>query len=95
MQYAASVACMAHAPFIASAGPGFFGLESFTGLPDLKDLKDHFEGPQFAKWQSFRQSEDARYIGLTVPRFLLRTPIRSAGKPGQDLCLSRKRGQQS
>ena len=74
MQYASSVACMAHAPFIASAGPAFFGLESFTGLPDLKDLKDHFEGPQFAKWQSFRQSEDARYIGLTVPRFLLRTP---------------------
>lgn len=74
MQYVASVACMSHAPFIAAAGPGFFGLESFTGLPDLKDLKGHFEGPQFAKWQSFRQSEDARYIGLTVPRFLLRTP---------------------
>ncbi|MGY2253241.1 type VI secretion system contractile sheath large subunit [Pseudomonas reactans] len=74
MQYASSVACMAHAPFIAAAGPAFFGLESFTGLPDLKDLKDHFEGPQFAKWQSFRQSEDSRYIGLTVPRFLLRTP---------------------
>jgi type VI secretion system protein ImpC len=74
MQYVSSVACMAHAPFIAAAGPGFFGLESFTGLPDLKDLKDHFEGPQFAKWQSFRQSEDARYVGLTVPRFLLRTP---------------------
>ena len=74
MQYASSVASMAHAPFIAAAGPSFFGLESFTGLPDLKDLRDHFEGPQFAKWQSFRQSEDARYIGLTVPRFLLRTP---------------------
>ena len=74
MQYVSSVACMAHAPFIAAAGPSFFGLESFTGLPDMKDLKDHFEGPQFAKWQSFRQSEDARYIGLTVPRFLLRTP---------------------
>ncbi|MBJ2220365.1 MULTISPECIES: type VI secretion system contractile sheath large subunit [Pseudomonas] len=74
MQYASSVASMAHAPFIAAAGPSFFGLESFTGLPDLKDLRDHFDGPQFAKWQSFRQSEDARYIGLTVPRFLLRTP---------------------
>ncbi|PHN26069.1 type VI secretion system contractile sheath large subunit [Pseudomonas sp. ICMP 460] len=74
MQYVSSVACMAHAPFIAAAGPGFFGLDSFTDLPDLKDLKDHFEGAQFAKWQSFRQSEDARYLGLTVPRFLLRTP---------------------
>jgi type VI secretion system protein ImpC len=65
---------MAHAPFIAAAGPKFFGLESFTGLPDLKELKDHFEGPQFAKWQSFRQQEDARYFGLTLPRFLLRNP---------------------
>ncbi|BAP45747.1 type VI secretion protein, EvpB/family [Pseudomonas sp. StFLB209] len=74
MQYVASVACMAHAPFIAATGPGFFGLESFTGLPDLKDLRDHFEGPQFAKWQSLRQSEDARYLGLTLPRFLLRNP---------------------
>ncbi|EGH26069.1 hypothetical protein PSYMO_33445, partial [Pseudomonas amygdali pv. mori str. 301020] len=55
MQYVSSVACMAHAPFIAAAGANFFGLEQFTGLPDLKDLSDHFEGPQFAKWQSFRQ----------------------------------------
>ena len=74
MQYVSSVACMAHAPFIASAGPQFFGLESFTGMPNLKDLKDHFGGPQFVKWQSFRESEDARYMALTVPRFLLRTP---------------------
>ncbi|CRN07744.1 type VI secretion system contractile sheath large subunit [Pseudomonas fulva] len=74
MQYVSSVSCMAHAPFIAAAGPKFFGLEAFTGLPNLKDLKDHFEGPHFAKWQSFRQSEDSRYMVLTVPRFLLRNP---------------------
>ncbi|WP_394560115.1 type VI secretion system contractile sheath large subunit [Aquipseudomonas alcaligenes] len=74
MQHVAAVACMSHAPFIAAAGPKFFGLESFTGLPNLKDLKDHFEGPQFAKWQSFREREDARYVGLTLPRFLLRNP---------------------
>ncbi|MCD5994605.1 type VI secretion system contractile sheath large subunit [Pseudomonas sp. CDFA 602] len=74
MQYVSSVACMAHAPFIAAAGPRFFGLDQFTGLPDLKDLKDHFDGPQFTKWQSFRQHEDARYFALTVPRFLLRSP---------------------
>lgn len=74
LQHVAAVASMAHAPFIAAAGPQFFGLESFSGLPDLKDLKDHFDGPQFAKWQSFREREDARYVGLTLPRFLLRTP---------------------
>lgn len=74
MQHVASVAAMAHAPFVAAAGPKFFGLEAFTGLPDLKDMKDHFEGPQFTKWQSFREQEDSRYVGLTLPRFLLRTP---------------------
>ncbi|AJE13684.1 type VI secretion system contractile sheath large subunit [Stutzerimonas balearica] len=81
MQYVASVASMSHAPFIAAAGPKFFGLESFTGLPDLKDLKDHFDGPQFAKWQSFREQEDARYVGLTVPRFLLRNPYDPEDNP--------------
>lgn len=81
MQYVASVASMSHAPFIAAAGPKFFGLESFTGLPDLKDLKDHFEGPQFAKWQSFREQEDSRYVGLTVPRFLLRNPYDPEDNP--------------
>ncbi len=74
LQYLASVAAMSHAPFIASAGPEFFGLDSFQGLPNLKDLQSVFEGPQYIKWNSFRESEDARYVGLTLPRFLLRLP---------------------
>ncbi len=74
LQYIAAVAAMAHAPFIAAAGPQFFGLDNFQGLPNLKDLKSIFEGPQYTKWQSFRESEDARYVGLTLPRFLLRLP---------------------
>lgn len=74
LQYAASVSAMAHAPFIAAAGPQFFGVEDFNSLPQLKDLKSIFEGPQYTKWQSFRESEDARYVGLTLPRFLLRLP---------------------
>ncbi|MGF1807840.1 type VI secretion system contractile sheath large subunit, partial [Aliivibrio sifiae] len=48
LQNLASVAAMAHAPFISAAGPKFFGLESFEGLPDLKDLSDHFESPQYS-----------------------------------------------
>jgi type VI secretion system protein ImpC len=70
----ASVAAMAHAPFISNAGPQFFGEESHLTLPNLKDLKSLFEGPQYARWQSFRESEDARYVGLCMPRFLLRLP---------------------
>jgi type VI secretion system protein ImpC len=74
LQYVAAVSAMSHAPFIAAAGPQFFGVESFKELPNLKDLHSIFEGPQYTKWQSFRESEDARYVALTLPRFLLRLP---------------------
>ncbi len=74
LQDIASVSTMSHAPFISAAGSEFFGLDSFEGLPNLKDLNSIFEGPQYAKWQSFRESEDSRNIGLTVPHFLLRLP---------------------
>lgn len=74
LQYVGSVAAMAHAPFIAAAGPQFFGLDDYEGLPNLKDLKSIFEGPQYTKWQAFRESEDSRYVCLTMPRFLLRLP---------------------
>ncbi|MBK8253413.1 MAG: type VI secretion system contractile sheath large subunit [Polyangiaceae bacterium] len=75
LQKCASVATMSHAPFMAAAGPGFFGLKDYLNLPNLKDLKSLFEGPQYTKWQSFRESEDARYVGLMLPRFLLRLPF--------------------
>ena len=81
LQNAAAVSAVAHAPFIASAGPEFFGLEEFDGLPNLKELSSIFEGPQFAKWRSFRESEDARYVGLTMPRFLLRAPYDPENNP--------------
>lgn len=81
LQNIASVAAMAHAPFIAAAGPQFFDIDNFNELPNLKDLKSIFEGPKYLKWQAFRESEDARYIGLTMPRFLLRLPYGSESDP--------------
>lgn len=83
LQYVASVATMAHAPFLAAAGPKFFGMESFLRLPNLRDLKTHFEGPQYIKWNAFRDSEDARSIGLCVPRFLLRLPYSQEANPAK------------
>jgi len=59
LQSVASVAAMAHCPFIAAAGPEFFGVEDFRKLPNLKDLSSVFEGPKYIKWNSFRQTEDA------------------------------------
>jgi type VI secretion system protein ImpC len=77
----AAVAGMSHAPFIAAAAPKFFGVDDYTTLPNLKDLKSIFEGPQYIKWQSFRESEDARYVALTAPRFLLRLPYDPEANP--------------
>ncbi len=74
LQNCAAVAAMSHAPFISAAGPEFFGLDDFLTLPAKKDLKALFEGPQYTKWQSFRESDDSRNVGLVMPRFLLRLP---------------------
>lgn len=74
LQHVASVSNMSHAPFIAAAGPQFFGIDSYSQLPDLKDLSSILDGPQFVKWNAFRDSDDARNVGLTLPHFLLRLP---------------------
>jgi type VI secretion system protein ImpC len=81
LQKIASVSAMAHAPFIAAASPKFFGEESFLRLPNLKDIKAIMEGPQYIKWRSFRESEDSRYVALTLPRFLLRLPYGPDSNP--------------
>ena len=70
----ASVSAMSHAPFVAAAAPQFFGVDSYEELAAIKDMEATFEGPQYAKWRSFRESDDARNIGLTAPRFMLRAP---------------------
>lgn len=74
LQNCAAVATMAHAPFLGNAAPQMFGIDSYEELPRLKDLQSLFEGPQYARWHSFRESEDSRYVGLCAPRIMLRMP---------------------
>jgi type VI secretion system protein ImpC len=83
LQYISSVSAMGHAPFIAATAPEFFGVDSYDQLPNLKDLASIFEGPQFVKWNAFRETEDARYVGLTLPHFLLRVPYGSDTIPSK------------
>jgi len=68
------VAAAAHAPFISAAAPELFGLETFTDMGKPRDLAKVFDTVEYAKWKSFREAEDSRYVGLTVPRFLGRLP---------------------
>ncbi|HUU46860.1 MAG TPA: type VI secretion system contractile sheath large subunit [Acidobacteriota bacterium] len=81
LQYCAAVGAMSHAPFIAAASPQFFGEDTWLKFPNLKDLKSIMEGPRYTKWRGFRESEDARYVGLTAPRFLLRLPYSRENNP--------------
>lgn len=79
--YLSNVAAMAHAPFIGSVAPAMFGLDSYEDMPKLKDMRSTFEGPQYVKWNALRESEDARYLALAMPRFLLRLPFGSDTVP--------------
>ncbi|MGF1476134.1 MAG: type VI secretion system contractile sheath large subunit [Geminicoccaceae bacterium] len=69
-----NVAAAAHAPFIAAADPSMFDMGSFTDLGVPRDLAKIFESAEMVKWRSFRDSEDARYVALTLPRVLMRLP---------------------
>lgn len=69
-----NVAAAAHAPFFAAAGSELFNLDAYTEVGAPRDLAKIFDTVEYAKWKSFRESEDSRYVGLTLPHVLLRLP---------------------
>jgi len=69
-----SVAAAAHCLFVSSVGSKFFGKSDIGDLPKIDDLENYMERAEFIKWRGFRKTDDARYIGLVLPRFLLRNP---------------------
>ncbi|HET6522536.1 MAG TPA: type VI secretion system contractile sheath large subunit [Geminicoccaceae bacterium] len=75
------VAAAAHAPFISAAAPEMFGLDTFTDINRPLDLAKGFDVVEYAKWKSFRDSEDARYVALTMPHVLGRLPYGSKTAP--------------
>jgi len=75
------VAAQAHAPFVSAASPDLMNLESYQMLDAPRDLAKIFDSTEYAKWKSFRQSEDSRYVALTLPRTLGRLPYGAETKP--------------
>jgi type VI secretion system protein ImpC len=73
------VASAAHAPFLTAAAPEMLNMDSFTSLDAPRDMAKIFDSSEFAKWKSFRQTEDSRYIGMCLPHVLMRLPY---GKDG-------------
>jgi type VI secretion system protein ImpC len=76
-----NVAAAAFAPFISAAGAGMFGFSDWTELSKPRDLAKIFETQEYAKWRSFRESEDSRFVSLVLPRVIARLPYGAATKP--------------
>ena len=74
LQEVSRVCAAAHCPFIGSVGPRFFLKPNLAEVAKIQDLFTYMDRAEFLRWKSFRASDDARYIGLTFPRFLLRLP---------------------
>lgn len=68
------VAAAAHAPFLSAIAPGMLSMNNFSDMPRPRDMAKMFETTDYARWRSFRQTEDSRYVGLTLPRVLGRMP---------------------
>lgn len=70
----ARVAAAAHCPFLGSVGAKFFDKATIEDVPKIQDITSYMERAEYIRWKSFRDSEDSRYVGLVMPRFLLRLP---------------------
>jgi type VI secretion system protein ImpC len=84
LEKVAQVASAAHAPFVAAASPRLFDMESFNELANPRDLAKIFESSELIKWRSFRESDDSRYVTLTLPHILLRLPYGPSTVPVEE-----------
>jgi type VI secretion system protein ImpC len=76
-----NVAAAAFCPFLSATAPGMFGFKDWSDMPKVRDLEKIFESIEYAKWRSFRDSEDSRFVSLVMPRVLSRLPYGSNTKP--------------
>jgi type VI secretion system protein ImpC len=80
----AQIAASCHAPFLAAAAPTVLGMDSWQELSNPRDLTKIFQTPEYAGWRSLRESEDSRFLALTMPRFLARLPYGSKTSPVEE-----------
>ena len=80
----AQIAAAAHAPFISAAAPGLMNMDTWQELGNPRDLTKILQTAEYASWRSLRNSDDSRYIGLTMPRFLSRIPYGAKTEPVEE-----------
>ena len=78
------ISAAAHTPFVAGADPGVMQMQSWQELSNPRDLTKIFQTPEYAAWKSLRESDDSRYIGLAMPRFLSRLPYGARTDPVEE-----------
>ncbi|WP_338867171.1 type VI secretion system contractile sheath large subunit [Myxococcus stipitatus] len=85
LQSMGKVANAAHCPFVAAVSPKFFGCDKVEEMEAIKDLEGALAHPRYGKWNALRDSEEAAYLGLTFPRYVLRLPWHPDKNPCDDL----------
>lgn len=78
------IAAASHAPFLSAAAPTLLGMDSWNELGNPRDLSTVFDTPDYAGWHSLRDSENSRYVALTLPRVLSRSPYGQNGEPVEE-----------
>ncbi|EBD4389305.1 type VI secretion system contractile sheath large subunit [Citrobacter arsenatis] len=84
------VAAAAHAPFLTAASADMFSMNSFNEMPRPRDLGKMFDTSDYIRWRSFRQSDDSRYVGLTLPRVIGRLPYGTKTVAAESFCFEEK-----
>lgn len=84
LQGMAQISAAAHTPFISATSPSLLNMDSWQQLADPRDLTKIFQSAEYAPWRALRESDDSRYIGLTMPRYLARLPYGAKTNPVED-----------
>jgi len=79
------IAAANHSPFVSSVSPKFFGCDTIEELAEIKDLEGLINHPKYGSWNKLRESEEAAYIGLALPRYILRQPYDPDTNPCKDI----------
>lgn len=82
------VATAAHAPFVGSVSPKFFGCQSMHEFSELRDIEGMLDTPKYAAWNALRETEEAAYVGLTMPRYIVRAPYNNETNPAEGIRFS-------
>lgn len=88
----AKIAAASHAPFLAAAAPSLMQFESWSELSNPRDLTKIFQTPEYAAWRSLRDSEDSKYLGLAMPKFLSRQPYGAKSNPVDEFAFEEDTG---